>query len=111
MAIETEPERIAALKKELGCEPVSVSADVSGRHPGDQQVRDLVSKLLSEFGGVAEDEYTEGFWTLNEIQSEQRKPSLSGDGASEGDPRGHKFFDHTYFDNSAATKWRSVWHK
>jgi hypothetical protein len=86
---EAEPEELASLHKELGGEPtVSVSADVSGRHRGDEQVRDFVSKLLSEFDGLAQDEYTEGFWTLDEIRSEHKKPGLWG---SKKD--GHTFSD------------------
>jgi hypothetical protein len=92
LAIEFEPERVAALHSALGCAPsVSVSADVSGRHAGDEQVGDFVFKLLSAFEGLAGDEYTEGFWTLDDIKSDRRKPSTL-----KGRPDGHTFFDHSY---------------
>src|ERR1700689_4123236 len=67
-------EKAATLLKELGCDLlVSVSADVSGRHPGDEQVRDFAYGLLSEFGGLAEDDWTDGWWTLDEIMSERSR--------------------------------------
>jgi hypothetical protein len=63
--IESQPEEIALLHTQLGGEPqVSVSADVSGRHPGDEQVRDFVYRILSQFEGLAQDEYTKGFGPL-----------------------------------------------
>src|SRR5882724_6249983 len=75
MELELEPELLAKLRKELkGGPTVSVVADVSGRHSGDKQVREFVSALLSEFEGLAEDEFTDGFWTLDEILSRSRKP-------------------------------------
>jgi hypothetical protein len=88
--VEFEAERMSSLRKELGCDlRVSLSADVSGRHPGDEQVRDFVYRLLSEFGGLAEDDWTDGWWTLDEIMSERTRPStLSG--------KRHTFFDHRY---------------
>jgi len=76
LAREAAREELAGLRKSLGDGPtVSVIAEVSGRHAGDLQVRDFVSKLLSEFEGLAKDDYTEGFWTIDEIHSERRKPS------------------------------------
>jgi len=92
MELESEPESIANLCNELRCRPtVSISADVSGRHPGDEQVREFVSILLSQFEGLAQDEFTEGFWTLDEIRSECRKPTASG---LSGRQEGHSFFDY-----------------
>ena len=73
---EFEPEDISNLQQELGGSPtVSVRADVSGRHPGDEQVRDFVLKILSEFQGVAQDDFTEGFWTEDDIRLDRRKTS------------------------------------
>lgn len=90
VSIEFEPEKLASLRKELGGDlRVSVSADVSGRHPGDEQVRDFVYRLLSEFGGLAEDDWTDGWWTLDDVMSERKRTStLSGEC--------HTFFDHRY---------------
>jgi len=74
MELEFEPEEIAQLRDELGGEPtVSIAADVSGRHEGGKQVREFVFKLLTEFEGLAEDEYTKGFWTLDEVMSKSKK--------------------------------------
>jgi hypothetical protein len=70
-----------------------LSADVSGRHPSDEQVREFVSTLLSDFEGLAQDDFTEGFWTLDEIRSESRKPAASG---ILGRQEGHSFFDYRY---------------
>jgi|HubBroStandDraft_6_1064221.scaffolds.fasta_scaffold463028_1 hypothetical protein len=99
MALYFEPEELASLLKQLGgALTVSVSADVSGRHPGDEQVRDFVYKLLSQFEGLAEDDYTEGFWTQDDIQSERRKPRRGG----RGRPDGHTFFDYRYLGNEGA---------
>jgi hypothetical protein len=93
MFIEFYPEDIVSLSEELGGTPtISVSADVSGRHAGDEQVREFVSKLLSKFDGVAQDEYTEGFWTLTDIQANRKKRALG----MRGRPDGHTFLDHRF---------------
>jgi hypothetical protein len=92
---ESEPEEIECLRAVLGGGPsVSLSADVSGRHPGDAEVRNFVSQVLSEFDGVAEDEYTEGFWTKAEIVAEVRKSSNLP-----GRRERLTFFDHQGFGN------------
>jgi hypothetical protein len=66
----------------LGGPPhASVLADVAGRHPGDAEVRALLSALLGTFHGVAQDEYTSHSWTLEQV--------LSG-----AKVEGHGFFDH-----------------
>ena len=76
LASEADPQEVASLRKALGDEPtVSVMANVSGRHPGGPEVRDFVSRLLSEFEGLLEDDFTEGYWTLAEIQREETKSS------------------------------------
>ena len=91
---EAEPQDIAALKSMLGASPsVSIIVDVSGRYPGDQQVREFVSALLSEFSGVAGDGYTEGFWTLDEILADRKRPAKN---ALAGRPDGHHFFDYRF---------------
>lgn len=79
---ETEPDDLRALTDALGAMPaVTVIADVSGRAPGDVEVRDFAAFLLGEFRGVAWDDYTCHCWTLSEIQS--------GLAVS-----GHAFFDY-----------------
>src|SRR5512139_134226 len=43
-----------ALRRELGCDlSISVAVDVSGRHPGDEEVRCFVDHILARFAGVA----------------------------------------------------------
>lgn len=93
---ESEAEEIECLRAMLGGKPsVSLSADVSGRHSGDAEMREFVSRILSKFDGLAEDEYTEGFWTMEEIIREYRKPSnLSGKW------EGQTFFDYRSFGNT-----------
>ncbi len=60
---------------------VSVGADVSGRHPGDWEVREFVTILLRRFKGGAQDDYTDNFWSLDEILAGELK-------------EGHPFFDY-----------------
>lgn len=44
--LEAQEEEIALLHPQLGSEPSArVSADASGRHPGDERVRDFVSRF------------------------------------------------------------------
>ena len=76
-----EADEWSALVEALGGEPmVSLGVDVSGRHAGDQQVKEFLSAVLSKFHGIAQDDYTEHCWTLEEILS------------------GHKEEGHTFFD-------------
>lgn len=71
-----------ALAQSLGREPtVSIVADVSGRHPADEQVRAFVCGLLSAFEGVAQDEYTNHCWSSEQIMTGYRV-------------QGHPFFDY-----------------
>jgi len=66
-----------------GGEPaVGVIADVSGRHPGDEQVAAFVSGLLARFAGAAMDEYTTHLWSLAELRG------------------GHRVQEHPFFDYS-----------
>ena len=64
-----------------GRRPVSVTARVSGRFPGDDEVREFLFALLARFDGVAQDDYTEHLWTAAEI-AEGRLV------------QGHRFFDY-----------------
>lgn len=87
---DCEPEEFADLLDSLGGKPtVTVIANVSGRHPGDMQVREFVSKLLTKFKGLASDDFTEGFWTLDDILSGETKPYRWQDGK-----RVRTFFDY-----------------
>jgi len=79
---EAEPADLESLTVSLGMMPtVSVMADVSGRVPGDVEVREFAAFMLSEFRGVAWDDYTCHCWTLSEIQSDAKAD-------------GHTFFDY-----------------
>jgi hypothetical protein len=52
---ERGPERWAEVVASFGGEPsVSVIADVSGRHQGDEQIHQFVSSLLARFRGAIE---------------------------------------------------------
>src|SRR5258705_9640010 len=65
-----ESDDLAILERALGRLPeVSVIADVSGRVPGDLEVRAFVEFLLTRFEGVADDEFADHCWTLAEILS------------------------------------------
>ena len=79
---EFEPEDWANLVQRFGGEPaVGVMADVSGRHPGDEQAFDFVTDLLSSFSGAAQDEYTVHLWSLDELRTGYHVS-------------GHPFFDY-----------------
>ncbi|WP_145361093.1 hypothetical protein [Alienimonas californiensis] len=80
---ELGPEGWTDLVRRFGGEPsAGVMADVSGRHPGDEQVFDFVTSLLAIFSGSAQDEYTEHLWSLDELRSGQLVS-------------GHPFFDYS----------------
>ncbi|WP_438037351.1 hypothetical protein [Sorangium sp. So ce204] len=80
--LEHEPEDWADIVQRFGGEPAAcVIADVSGRHPGDEQVAGFVAGLLSRFSGAAMDDYTPHLWSLDELRSGHRV-------------RGHPFFDY-----------------
>jgi hypothetical protein len=79
---EFEQEELRPLISALGQKPdVSVIANVSGRVPGDVEVRALAECLLGAFQGVAQDEYSEHCWSLAEICSGAKQDGL-------------KFFDY-----------------
>ncbi|HWE97357.1 MAG TPA: hypothetical protein VG269_25590 [Tepidisphaeraceae bacterium] len=59
-----------------------VTVDVSGRHPGNDEVRALIEELLAAFDGLVFDDYTDHPWSLHEIRVNVHKD-------------GHPFFDYT----------------
>jgi len=66
------------------CSPsdyIEIMADVSGRIPGDEEVREFLELVLTEFGGFVFDDYTGHPWTLEEIRHGHRE-------------QGHPFFDY-----------------
>ena len=81
--IEGEVEEWFGLLEYFGGEPaVSVSADVSGRHDGTEEVFLFVCGLLRAFRGVVTDGYTFHLWSYSEIEAN-----------AEFD--GHPFFDYS----------------
>ena len=82
LLMEAEPADLEELTASLGAMPdVSVIGDVSGSVPGDAEVRELAALMLTEFRGIARDDYTSHCWTLSEIQSGVKV-------------KGHTFFDY-----------------
>ena len=53
----------------VGCPPLSVIADISGRIEGVKEATRFCICLLERFGGVAMDEYSDHLWTLAELQT------------------------------------------
>ena len=79
---EEELQEAQELATRLGKKPTFVvSVNISGRHPGDKEVRTCITNLLSQFRGVVQDEYTSHFWSLTEIQTDLLV-------------EGHSFFDY-----------------
>jgi hypothetical protein len=79
---EHEAEEWADIICRFGGEPaVGVIADVSGRHPGDEQATGFVTGLLVRFSGAAMDEYTTHLWSLSELRAGRHI-------------EGHPFFDY-----------------
>jgi len=78
---EFEPEEVADLVKALGHLPdVVLMADVSGRIKGEKEARMFVERLLTVFSGVAQDDYGNHYWSLEEINASAM-------------PQGLRFFD------------------
>jgi len=70
---EFELGELQPLETALGKMPdVSVIANISGRAPADVEVRLFAECLLGTFRGVAEDGYSNHYWTLVEIRSGAR---------------------------------------
>lgn len=83
LTADLEPEAHDAIMAALGPEPaVLVTADIPGRHPGDAEVRALLSALLQAYPGFAQDDYSLHQWTLEEVLSGQ-------------EINGHPFFDYS----------------
>jgi hypothetical protein len=79
---EFEPEDWDKMVLTLGCDPdVSVIANVSRRRPGGDQVAFFTFGLLSEFQGIAQDDYSNRYWTKQEIELGRQV-------------EGHCFFDY-----------------
>ncbi len=73
-AEEFSDSALADIKKKFGAIPsTSLMVDVSGRHHGHSEVRDFISLMLGEFDGLVQDDWSERFWTLDEVFSESVK--------------------------------------
>ena len=71
--MEFESEELVALSKALGKAPTtSIMADVSGRHAGDDHVRYFIAKILGQYAGVAQDDYSGHCWTAAEVLSDNK---------------------------------------
>ena len=65
-----EPSDVELLKAAVGHRPDwAVVCDVSGRIPGDDEIRAFVLELLAD-GGVAVDDYSDHCWTAAEIAAD-----------------------------------------
>lgn len=56
---------LETLQKPLCCWQI----DISGRHDGTVEIKQLLHELLSQINGFAMDDFTEYFWTLEEIEN------------------------------------------
>ncbi len=71
-----------AIVRSLGGAPtVGIGADVSGRHPADEQARAFACGLLTAFEGVALDDFSDHCWSCEQIMTGHRV-------------HGHPFFDY-----------------
>jgi len=60
-----------ALERELGSGPdVSLVVHVSGRTPGEAEVRSVTTFLLKTHGGAAQDDHGEHVWTLPQVEAD-----------------------------------------
>jgi len=67
---ESQPTELQPVQAALGKMPdVNLIANVSGRAPGEAEVRQFAECLLDTFHGVARDEYSGHCWTLAQIRS------------------------------------------
>jgi len=91
-----DPDELREVAGAAGRMPsTGVMIDISGRHPGDEEVRKTVLSLLGAFDGRASDDYTSHAWTLDEIRAG-------------GHVQGHPFFDyrgwHTDYERQKANR-------
>jgi len=70
VSVESEPgEWDALIEASGGSAPITVAADISGRHAGHEQVAAFVQTMLSRFEGFATDDYSGHLWTIDEINA------------------------------------------
>lgn len=69
---EFEPYERSKLIKTLGNEPsTSVAVNISGRIEGTKESKEFVLKILSFFDGLVSDDYSEHFWSKQEIEEDK----------------------------------------
>jgi hypothetical protein len=72
-----EPAGMQALETAVGALPDwGVMCNITGRIPGDEQIRAFVLELLAD-GGVAMDEYSHHCWTAADITEDRRADGLA----------------------------------
>ena len=77
-----EPEELSEFRSVIPEPSAYVQIDISGKIPGDREVRKTVLGLLSSVSGsLAQDDYTDHLWTLREIYERSVV-------------EGHPFFDY-----------------
>ena len=65
---EIHKKDLEKLISKLGTEPkLSLCIDVSGRHPGKEELFSFLKLFLKKYDGVVLDDYTNFAWKLNEI--------------------------------------------
>jgi hypothetical protein len=68
---ELEPETVNVLLTRFGERARCLGIDVSRRHHGEREVREVVSELLHTFDGIAMDDHSDHLWELDEIKTGQ----------------------------------------
>jgi hypothetical protein len=67
-----DADALAALRRAVGSRPrYAVIADVSGRIPGYREVASFLQVVIGR-GGHARDDYTDDFWTYEQIAADRR---------------------------------------
>ncbi|HEY0712699.1 MAG TPA: hypothetical protein VGF45_08500 [Polyangia bacterium] len=67
--LDFDEEDLRLIFENGGREPlVTVQVDISGRIPGDSEVREVAELLLTSFDGLALDDYASHAWTIDEIR-------------------------------------------
>jgi len=76
---EDPDEQVAILRGTGGMTPtVALDIDISGRVPGDHELRSMAELVLARFGGLAFDDFmsfTHG-WTIDEIRANKSVQGL-----------------------------------
>lgn len=63
-----DPETFEVIACALGPDFIGVSADITGRSDGVKAATLFCVELLEQFGGFANDDYSDHFWSLEELK-------------------------------------------